>query len=277
VRNIKSNGNPLVLCDDTAMTWWQTTGMTIVLVHGNPETTAVWDDLAEAIGREDIVRLSPPGFGAPLPANWPAGFLDYRDWLEDELIKLGSPVDLVGHDWGGAHVLNAVMDRPELVRSWVSDVVVLFDQDYVWHDMARVFQTAGEGERLVTDLMGGPLEERIERLCSYGLTAKVAAKMAKAIGPEMGQAVLQLYRSARQPAMAEAGRGLERARARPGLSIVATEDPFVVSGTLAQRAADRAGAGITVLEGLGHWWMTQEPERSADILNRFWESLDLLG
>jgi pimeloyl-ACP methyl ester carboxylesterase len=248
--------------------------MTIVLVHGNPETAAVWDDLAEAVGRDDIVRLSPPGFGAPLPANWPATFLDYRDWLEDELVKIGAPVDLVGHDWGGAHVLNVVMHRPELVRSWVSDVVVLFDQDYVWHDMAQVFQTAVEGERLISDLMGGQLRQRIDRLSSYGLTPRVATNMAKAIGPEMGQAVLLLYRSARQPAMAQAGRQLERARARPGLSIVAAEDLFVAPGRLQQRAADRAGARTTALEGLGHWWMVQDPERSADILNGFWESLD---
>jgi hypothetical protein len=41
--------------------------MTVVLVRGNPETDAVWDPLVEALGRDDVVRLSRPGFGAPLP------------------------------------------------------------------------------------------------------------------------------------------------------------------------------------------------------------------
>ena len=50
-----------------------------------------------------------------------------------------------------------------------------------------------------------------------------ATSIAAAQGPEMGRAILQLYRSARQPAMAEAGRALEVAAARPGLSILATE------------------------------------------------------
>ena len=40
--------------------------MTLVLVHGNPETDALWDPLVDALGRTDVVRLSPPGFGAPL-------------------------------------------------------------------------------------------------------------------------------------------------------------------------------------------------------------------
>jgi pimeloyl-ACP methyl ester carboxylesterase len=46
----------------------------LALVHGNPETPAVWDHLApslEAAGR-DLVRLSPPGFGAAVPPDFPA-------------------------------------------------------------------------------------------------------------------------------------------------------------------------------------------------------------
>jgi hypothetical protein len=42
------------------------------------------------------VRVSPPGFGAPLPDDFPATCLAYRDWLEDELAGFKEPVDLVG-------------------------------------------------------------------------------------------------------------------------------------------------------------------------------------
>jgi hypothetical protein len=28
-----------------------------------------------------------------------------------------------------------------------------------------------------------------------------------------------------------------------------------------------------VLDGLGHWWMLQDPARSAVVLTRFWETL----
>lgn len=248
--------------------------MTVVLVHGNPETDAVWDPLVELLGRDDVVRLSPPGFGAPLPDGWPATYLDYRDWLERELNRFARPVDLVGHDWGGGHVLNLVMHRPELVRSWVSDVVGLFDPDYVWHDLAQVWQTPGDGEKLVDDMMGASLEEQAERLMGLGLTPEVATKMAAGAGAEMGDAILRLYRSARQPAIAQAGRDLEKAAARAGLSVLATEDHYVGSAVIRRRAAERAGARTEVLEGLGHWWMVQDPALSADVLTRFWNSLD---
>ena len=248
--------------------------MTVVLVHGNPETEAIWNPLVDALGRDDVVRVSPPGFGAPLPDDFPATCLAYRDWLEDELAGFKEPVDLVGHNWGGGHVVNTVMHRPELVRSWASDVVGVFDPDYIWHDLAQVWQTPGDGEQLVDTMMGGTVQDRAKRLAAFGVPLDVATSIAAAQGPEMGRAILLLYRSARQPAMAEAGRGLEAAAARPGLSLLATEDHYVGSEKLRRRAADRAGAGTEVLDGLGHWWMCQDPARGAAVLTRFWETLD---
>jgi pimeloyl-ACP methyl ester carboxylesterase len=248
--------------------------MTVVLVHGNPETDAIWGPLVDALGRDDVVRLSPPGFGAPLPDDFPATYLAYRDWLADELEAVTEPVDLVGHDWGGGHVVNLVMHRPELVRSWASDVVGLFDPDYVWHDQAQVWQTPGDGEESVETMLGGTAEDRTAQMAALGIPEHIATSIAAAQGPEMGRAILLLYRSARQPAMAEAGRALENAAARPGLSLLATEDPYIGSEEIRRRAADRAGARTEVLDGLGHWWMVQDPDRGAEALTRFWESLD---
>jgi len=247
--------------------------MTLVLVHGNPETAALWGPLVDALGRDDVVRLSPPGFGSPLPDDFAATYLAYRDWLEGELERVDGPIDLVGHDWGGCHVMNVVMHRPELVRSWASDVLGLFDPDYVWHDLAQVWQTAGDGEQLVDTMMGGTVQDRAEQMHALGIPPDIAAEIAAAQGPEMGRAILALYRSAAQPVLAEAGRSLPVAAARPGLSLLATEDHYVGSDELRRRAADRAGARTDVLEGLGHWWMVQDPARGAAALNSFWETL----
>ncbi len=248
--------------------------MTVVLVHGNPETDAIWGPLVDVLGRDDVVRLSPPGFGAPLPDGFPATYLAYRDWLETELGAIGEPVDLVGHDWGGGHVLTAVMHRPELVRSWVTDVIGTLDPDFVWHDMAQVWQTPGEGEQLVDTMLGGSVEDRAGQMVALGMPLDVATALAAAQGPEMGRAILALYRSARQPAMAEAGRDLEKLRARPGLALLATADPYIGSDEIRYRAAERAGARIATLDGLGHWWMLQDPVRGAAALTEFWATLD---
>jgi pimeloyl-ACP methyl ester carboxylesterase len=247
--------------------------MTIVLVHGVPETEAIWDKLVDALGRDDVVRLSAPGFGAPLPKAFSATFHAYRDWLEYELKKIAEPIDLVGHDWGGGHVVNAVMHRPELVRSWVSDVLGVFDPEYIWHDLAQVWQTPGDGETMLNAMFGGTVEERVGLLISWGIPEDVAAAIAPAQGPEMSRAILRLYRSARQPAMAEASRSLERAAKSTGLAILATDDLDVGSEESHRRAARRAGARTHVLDGLGHWWMVQDPARGAAALREFWDTL----
>lgn len=134
--------------------------MTVVLVHGNPETDAVWGPLVDALELTDVGLLSRPGFGAPLPDGFSATFLSYRDWLIDELQGIDGPVDLVGHDWGGGHVVNAVMHRPHLVRSWATDVIGLFDPDYGWHDTAQGFQTPETGEQLVAMMREGSVQDR---------------------------------------------------------------------------------------------------------------------
>ncbi|RSM46013.1 alpha/beta hydrolase [Amycolatopsis balhimycina DSM 5908] len=253
--------------------------MTAVFVHGNPETAAVWDPLlAELEGagaaRRSLICLSPPGFGAPVPPGFGATVGDYRDWLIGELAGLAAPVDLVGHDWGGGHVLTVVMSRPDLVRSWVSDSIGIFDPGYVWHELARRWQTPGAGEADVAARFGAPLDQRIATLVERGMSEAVAGKVARGQDEVMGRTVLALYASAAQPRMADLGRGLERAARRPGLALLATEDHAVGTVEQRRRAARRAGARVQALDGLGHWWMTHDPGRGARVLTRFWSSLD---
>jgi pimeloyl-ACP methyl ester carboxylesterase len=243
--------------------------MAIVFVHGNPETKAIWGPLTAELGRDDVVCLSPPGFGAPLANDFGATVLEYRDWLIAELTAIGEPVDLVGHDWGGGHVINVAMARPDLVRTWTSDVAGLFDPDYVWHDLAQVWQRPGDGEDLVASMMSAPWESLVDRYMGNGMPRPVAESIASNHSEETGRAILALYRSAAQPVMAEMGRDLPKAAARPGLCILATEDHFVGSAEIRRRAADRAGARVAVLEGLGHWWMLQDPVRGAEALREF--------
>jgi pimeloyl-ACP methyl ester carboxylesterase len=243
---------------------------TAVFVNGNPETAAIWDPLVAELGGIGVRRLSPPGFGSPVPAGFGCSVLDYRDWLVGELEAIGEPVDLVGHDVGGSTVVCVAMTRPDLLRSWVSDSLGVFDPEYVWHERAQGWQTPGVGEDSVEQLMGGAIEERIERMVGNGISRPVAAQLAAAQGPQMGRAILAFYRSAVQPVMAELGRNLPVAAERPGLAVIPTDDHFVGSEEIRRRSASRAGARVAVLHGLGHWWMVQDPARSARALTSFW-------
>jgi pimeloyl-ACP methyl ester carboxylesterase len=248
--------------------------MPAVFVHGNPETTAIWNELIEKLDRDDVVALSPPGFGAPLPEGFAATSDAYVDWLVAELEAIGGPIDLVGHDWGGGHVMRAAMSRPDLLRSWAMDIAGCFDPDYVWHDAAQMWQTPGAGEEAIAQMVGAPVEARTEQFEGFGMSRPVAAALAAAVDEDMGRAILSLYRSAAQPAMTELGEQLPKAAAKPGLVIIATEDHYTGGEVLARRSAERAGAEVAVLDGRGHWWMCEDPAGGAAALEAFWATLD---
>ena len=55
--------------------------------------------------------------------------------------------------------------------------------------------------------------------------------------------------------------------------IIPTEDQYTGGDQRARWAADQAGAEIAVLEGLGHWWMVQDPARGAEVLRGFLKRL----
>ena len=246
----------------------------LVLIHGNPETPAVWNhvlpDLRET-GRDPIC-LSPPGFGSDVPPGFGATPIDYRDWLVDELERLGEPADLIGHDLGGGFVVLAVMQRPDLVRTWASDAVGLFHADYVWHDLAQIWQASPAGEDWIAHTLSSPTEEWAELLESIGMAEPTARELAPAFDAEMGRCILSHYRSAAQPAMADAGRRLSSAAQRPGLGIIAKAD--VTVGTVAQRREAIACAGATPIElpDAGHWWMTKGDQSSIlDAIRELWD------
>jgi pimeloyl-ACP methyl ester carboxylesterase len=247
--------------------------MTLVLVHGNPETEAIWDDLLPHLRDDNIVRLSPPGFGSAAPPDFDCSVDAYRDWLASELKKLAQPIDLVGHDWGGGHVVRIAMDCPTLIRSWTSDTLGVFDEEYVWHDQAQVWQTPQAGEAAVRQMLLVPAEALAQRYESFGMSPAIALKVAAGANRDMGRAMLALYRSAAQPAMRDFGKILPKAKSKPGLALIATEDTYGGGGTLARRSAERAGAKIAVLNGAGHWWMCQQPKQGAEAINAFLASL----
>jgi len=246
-----------------------------VLVHGVPETRALWHTLIgelEKRGIGDVTLLSPPGFGAPVPVGWEPTQANYTAWLVDELESLGGDVDLVGHDWGAGHTLGVLAARPDLLRSWASDCAGLIHPDYVWHDLAQVWQTAEAGEQAVATIIGAGLAERIEALTGLGVPSDIASEIAPDQNGEMARCILALYRSAAQPAMHELGQRLLSTEQRPGLVIVPTEDPFAGTSEMAEEAARGLGARSLTLEGHSHWWMFEGAAAVADALVTHWEA-----
>lgn len=252
--------------------------MTTILVHGNPETDAIWAEVAGELidrGVDDLVLLSPPGFGAQLPDQWGATQIEYRDWLTGavETIGGGTPVDIVGHDWGAGHVFGLLAVSPHLVRSWACDCLGLVHPDYVWHEMAQLWQTPDVGEQVVSTMMSHTNEERSSMMTDLGMNKFAAADVADSFD-SMAECILPLYRSAAQPVMANLGRTLCDLDLPPGLVIDPSDDPYVGPTGRALEMAVQLGAQHRPLVGVGHWWMCQGAATAAQLLVDFWKGLE---
>lgn len=92
-------------------------GTPVLLLHGVPETSSLWRDLAPRLadGRR-VLAPDLPGLGGssyPGPYGVPALVAQLVALLEKEGT---GRVDLVGHDWGGSLALALAGARPDLVR-----------------------------------------------------------------------------------------------------------------------------------------------------------------
>ncbi|GAB2625444.1 alpha/beta hydrolase [Paractinoplanes abujensis] len=231
--------------------------MTVVFVHGVPETPAVWRSLRCHLP-VDSVALRLPGFGSV----WPLSMTDkdaYAGWLASRLREFTEPVDLVGHDWGGHLAMRLVSACPEVpVRSWVSDVAYGWHPDHLWHGASR-----WQKQVVVPGTFGRLLAPR-------GVPADVGAEIDAAHDEAMSRAVLALCRSARPNLYEDWGAAVTAPVAAPGLVLVPTGDLPPGAWARNEDVARRFGARVERLDGLSHYWMLDDPPRAAQVLQRFW-------
>jgi len=237
--------------------------MPAVLVHGVPDTHRLWEPMRKHLSRRDVVAVSLPGFDAPVPAGFTATKEAYVDWLVGEIARLGTPVDLVGHDWGALLVQRVVSIRPDLVRTWAcGDGPV--DAEYVWHDLAQQWQTPGVGEQVMEAMTP---EALAAGLPAAGVSADAAREVASHVDATMKDCILKLYRSAVRVGV-EWQADVARVT-RPALILWSKDDPYVAS-RFAERLAARVHGELVLFEGCGHWWPWERPAEAAAALERFW-------
>lgn len=239
--------------------------MPVVFVHGVPDTQRVWNAVVARLQRSDVLTLSLPGFGCPVPTGFAATKEAYVDWLLGELETLTGDIDLVGHDWGALLVVRAVSLRPRIVRTWAAGAAPV-DSTYVWHDTARLWQTPEVGEQVMHAMTPEALRVGLP---SAGISEAQAAVVADHVDATMKRCILALYRSAVQVGSEWEG-DLPNVSA-PGLVLWGADDPFA-SPTFGARLAERTRARFVSLPGCSHWWQLQQPDKVVAELERLWST-----
>jgi pimeloyl-ACP methyl ester carboxylesterase len=242
--------------------------MPAVLVHGVPDTSALWSPLRAHLHRDDVVALNLPGFGAPVPDGFDATKEAYADWVTEQLETVGEPVDLVGHDWGSILVQRVASVRPDLIRTLACGSGPL-DKEYIWHPMAQLWQTPEAGEQMIDGWVAMPEADRAAAMAAGGSAPELAAIQSAVITPEMGRCVLALYRSAVDVG-AEWEDAVSTMPRRPSLVLWGRDDPYC-GPEVADRLAARLDAELLLFDDCAHWWPWDRPAESAAALERLWD------
>ena len=275
VRNVMAAGTRFLL-----RTQGDGDGTPVLLLHGVPETSSVWRDIAPALAKDRRV-LAPdlPGLGGSAysgPYDVPSLVTQLSALIEAEVP--GGRVDVVGHDWGGSLALGLAGARPELVRRLCvanapyREVPLLRAAHiplFTLPVLPELLFRAG-GRRLVEAML------RYAWKASTRLDPEVLAEYQAAYtDPAKVTAMLGYYRAATRPRIAALfGRGTPAGRPRVTaeqmLVIWGAKDPVLPVRTGESVVRDLgAGCRMVTVPDAGHFVVEEAPEQVRDVLLEF--------
>ncbi|HLL21364.1 MAG TPA: alpha/beta fold hydrolase [Kofleriaceae bacterium] len=239
-------------------------GPPIVLLHGNPDTHAVWEPVVAALApRHRCIAPDLPGFGGShAPARFDVSLANQAAWVNGVLDALSlDRVHLVVHDIGGVYGLAFATEHAARIASLTITNTVFF-ADYHWHFWARVWRTPGLGE-LSMALMGASLFARKLRRGSPPKPTPNAHWDYTFANPETRRMVLRWYRAMNvdlyrswEPRMLAATASV------PRQVLWGDRDEYIPA-----QFATRFGApSVQRMPDAGHWLMLQHPARVADAI-----------
>jgi pimeloyl-ACP methyl ester carboxylesterase len=248
--------------------------MTVVFVHGLPETSEIWSPLREILDR-DSVAVALPGFGTAGPEGFKATKDAYADWLAEILNRFNDPVDVVGHDVGALLTMRVASGLDAPLRSWTVDVAEIFHPRFAWPERVQNLQTPGVGEemlRIAREVDADDPQSTASRLIGAGVPRELARVIGAAHDEVMSRSILDFYRSAAPNVAAGWWNDIMGPTRSRGLVLLLPDPPEIEAMSLT--VAERLGAETARLDDLNHCWMAEAPEVVAPVLERFWASLD---
>lgn len=247
-------------------------GTPVLLLHGVPETSSSWHEVAPALAADGRRVLAPdlPGLGG----SSYAGPFDVGSVVAEVLALLDAElprrqVDVVGHDWGGTIALALAALHPDRVRRLVVANTAFRSVNPLRAAHIPLFALPGVPEA-VFRLGGARVVDRMldaawrsDRVLDPEVRAEYVAAYSD---PERVRAMLGYYRAAARPKLAAALR-LGQAPAYPPVRV---ERALVVWGAADWVLPVSLGEGIVkeigpscsmvTVPGAGHFVVEEAPE-----------------
>ena len=255
-------------------------GQNVVLLHGFPESSIMWDVLASRAAQEGyrVLAFDQRGYS---PKARPSRIQDYHlNELSSDVLAVASQVGfkqfhLVGHDWGAGVGWKTVIDAPERIQTWTAlsiphlgaffDGVVNDTTQAKRSSYFKLFQKSYLPEFLLT--IAGQYNMK-------KLLAAVPQKQSEeylSILAEQGALTAELnwYRAMSVETFVK-NRTFEKVVTRPCLFIWGINDPVIAESVIVKQERFIQGSYKNIALQAGHNLMQQqEKEVIKAILNHF--------
>lgn len=242
-------------------------GDPVLLVHGFPESSLMWEPVMEALARAGRRCVAPDLYCLGDSEDpGPATFERNVEALSElhEALGLGR-VALVVHDWGGFAGLAWACEHPEAVSAIVISDTGFFS-DGKWHGMAQAMRSE-QGEALVGALDRDGFAAMLRSAAPFDDETVDAYWRPFAEGRGR-QATLEFYRSMDFERLAPYDGKLAELGI-PVLLLWGETDEFAPLSGARRFEREIPGARLVVVEGAGHFVFDEHPERCAREVTAF--------
>lgn len=261
---------------------------TVLLLHGFPDTQAMWDPVATRLADDHGMRVVTYDVRGAGESSAPTSREGYRtERLVDDLVAVmdqlapAEPVHLVGHDWGSVQLWDAVTaeaDDPRL-RGRIASFTSISGPslDHVAHfvrkgweerDWPALLRQAGRSwyvSAFLLPVLPELMWQRGAPLLRRQLVAAERLGDDAHWGPTLGQDGangVNLYRANMPRRMAHPGAGRTRV---PVQVLIPRHDAFITPAVFDDLASFAPDSSTVEIDG-GHWVARQQPERVARLI-----------
>jgi haloacetate dehalogenase len=265
-------------------------GPPVLMVHGFPQTWWEYRHLIDAISPNyKCIAYDMRGMGDSEPNT--EGH-DKRNLAKDarELLSaLGiERAVILGHDWGAGVTTRLVLDYPEVADALINidmfymplmPVEGIVNLDQMYHSWYMFFHQDPKLPEQIADQAG---EALINWFFEHGsgdegspFTEEEVAEYASKFKGERATAHFNCYRSMFTVDAPHWAEDADRKLDMPTLWIQGEKDPFVNAEWTKLLPQAFRHLRVEVFEGCGHWVPEEQPERLANVVLEFLDSLKL--
>lgn len=247
---------------------------TVLLLHGFPETLFAWKGIAQALAADhEVHAIDWPGYGLssrPAVDKFAYAPRDYARVLDAYIAQAGidtAKLTIYATDIGALPALLLALEKPDIARRIIVGDFAPFDRPHLMYESLRALKSAATADPVRThmnrnreEILANAFRRDLPIEAQFDVSREYRDDMARGWdhgGMTSADAFAHYYAHfTRDQDHFEAN----LARLKTPVKAIWGERDLYIDKAMGAEFAERAGAELAVLGGIGHYPHLQDPE-----------------